>query len=371
MLRSLKRIKSLIIKEFMIIFRDPRSRLMLIVPPLAQLIVFSFAATLEVKNVSVAIFNEDGGKHGYEISQRIASTKTFQDISFVPRTEDFQKDLDEQKIIAAIHLPKKFSQKIESGEGASLQIIYDGRRSNAAQITNNYLSQVVEHYNQELAHQKSLPPKVNIHERHWFNENLEYIWFTIPSLVAILATVITLILAAMSLAREKELGTFDQLLVSPLMPKEILIGKVVPSMLVGWAEALFIFIMGRLLFAVPFRGSLFLMLLGMAIFTFSIVGFGLFISALAKTQQQAILGSFIFIVPAISLSGFSAPVENMPLWLQNATWLNPIKHALIIFKGLFLKDMPALEFFHHAWPLLLIGTIGLIFASWLFRKKLD
>jgi len=372
MLVAWRRIWALIIKEFLVIVRDPRSRMMLVGPPVLQLIIFAYAATLEVRNVPLLIFNEDRGRHAQELVFRVSGSKTFSRIEFVGHHREFARRLDEQEALAAIHFPQDFSRGLESGRGAVLRMIYDGRRSNAAQITNSYLTQIVNQYNRELTGRAPADgPRAEVVARHWFNENLDYTWFTIPSLVAVLTVVITLSQASMSVAREKELGTFDQLLVSPLKPVEILIGKTVPAMVIGVLEALFIFVMGWQFFGVPFRGSFLLLLSSIAVFAFSIVGFGLFISSLAKTQQQAILGAFVFMVPAISLSGFAAPVENMPLWLQNAVWLNPMRHALILFKGLFLKAMPPAEVALHAWPLALIGVVTLGLAGWMFARKLE
>ena len=364
----LRRVKSLIVKEFLVIIRDPRGRVMLIFPPVFQLIVFSFAATLEVRNIPLMILNEDLGRHGYEISLRIGASNQFSSLSFVDHSEAFTEAIDQQKIMAAIHIPQDFSRKIESGQGAVLQVVYDGRKSNAAQITNGYLTAIVDQYARDILKQPGR--RAEAVERHWFNPNLDNIWTTIPSLVAILTLVITLSLSAMSLAREKELGTFDQLLVTPYTPTEILTGKLIPAMIIGILEALLICTLGIALFGVPFRGSLVLLLASVALFSFSVVGFGLFISSLAKTQQQAILGSFMFMVPAISLSWFAAPVENMPMWLQKIVWINPMNHGLIIFKGLFLKNLPFNEVMAHAWPLAVIGSVSLLFSGWLFRRNL-
>ena len=364
----LMRIHTLIVKEFLIIIRDPRGRVMLIFPPIFQLIIFTFAATLEVTNVPVVIYNEDPGRHGQEISQRIGASNQFSELRFVARARDFTEALDQQKIMVAVHIPQDFSRRIDDRGGATLQVVYDGRKSNATQITNGYLSAIVSQYVQELSGGPGR--QVQVEARHWFNPNLDHIWATIPALVAILTLIITLSQSAMSLAREKELGTFDQLLVTPYNPSEILIGKLIPAMIVGILEALLIVVLGRLLFDVPFRGSFLLLLAAIVLFSFSAVGFGLFISTLARTQQQAILGSFMFMVPAISLSGFAAPVENMPLWLQQAVELNPMKHGLVIFKGLFLKDLPFHEVMANAWPLALIGLASLMFSGWMFRRNL-
>lgn len=366
------RIPALIIKELLTLFRDPKGRFILIGPPVLQLIVFAFAATLEVKNVSLVVYNQDLGQHSQEVVQRLNGSPTFTSISFVDSESAFKRFIDEQKAMAAIHFPSNFSRDIEAGQAAHLQVILDGRRSNAAQIVNGYISRLISEYEAEIQAKRGVdPPPTILIGRNWFNENLLYLWFTVSSLVGILAMLIALIVTALSVARERELGTFDQLLVSPLMPYEILIGKTVPAVLIGLAEGLLIFLVGVLLFGVPFRGLFLLLVFSLFVFVMSVVGTGLFISAMSKTQQQAILGAFTFMVPAITLSGYAAPVENMPQWLQMATWINPLKHFLITVKGLFLKDMPLLEVWSHTWPLLVIGLSTLALAGWFFKRRLE
>lgn len=365
------RLVALVIKELLTLFRDPKVRIVLIAPPLLQLFLFSFAATLEVNNVALAVYNQDLGKHGHELVSRLGGSKTFTRILFADRGDAFTSIIDEQKAIAAVHIPQDFSRKLEEGGQAQLQIILDGRRSNAAQIVNGYISQLVMNYGFEIQGKKGSHPASPIVARNWFNENLLYMWFTVPSLVGVLAMLITLMVTALSVAREKELGTFDQLLVSPLMPYEILMGKTIPAILVGLGESLLILGVSIFIFKIPFIGSFFLLALTLLIFILSVVGVGLFISALVKTQQQAILGTFTFMVPSITLSGFAAPIENMPHWLQTATLLNPLRHCLVTVRGLFLKDLPLSEVWGHTWPLLLIGVCGLSLANWFFTTRLE
>lgn len=365
------RIVSLIIKETFTLLRDPRSRMMLIVPPLLQLFIFAFAATLEVKNVSLAVLNEDMGRHGTEIVHRLAGSTTFADISFVNSAGQISSMLDHQEVLAALHIPQDFSRNIDSHSPAELQLILDGRRSNAAQISGGYMTLIVNQYSRELTSQAGAPPLPAVQVRNWFNENLLYIWFTVPSLVGILAMILALVLTSLSVARERELGTFDQLLVSPLSPLEILAGKTVPPVIIGVAEGMLIWAAGIVLFDIPFHGSILLLLFTIFLFIMSVVGVGLFISSITKTQQQAILGAFVFLVPAVTLSGYASPVENMPEWLQTVTWLNPLKHALITLKGLFLKDMPFVEVWANTWPLLIIGALSLLISSWTFARRVE
>lgn len=366
------RIAALIVKELLTLVRDRRSRTLLIGPPIAQLLIFTFAATLEVKNVSLAVHNQDSGRHGLEIVQRLSGSTTFTNILFVRSEAEIAERVDSQAVLAAVSIPQDFSRRIAAGEPGRVQIILDGRRSNAAQIVSGYITQLVTQYSREKERERpgvgALPV---VAERNWFNDNLLYIWFTVPSLVGILSMIIALVVTALSVARERELGTFDQLLVSPLMPWEILIGKTVPAVIIGLLEGLLIWAVGVQVFQVPFAGSFALLFFTILLFILSIVGVGLFISALAKTQQQAILGAFVFLVPAVTLSGYASPVENMPEWLQRATWFNPLKHVLITLKGLFLKDMPFVEVWANTWPLLIIGTGTLILSGWFFSRRLE
>ncbi|WP_428244074.1 ABC transporter permease [Gynuella sp.] len=366
------RILALIVKELLALFRDPRGRMVLIAPPILQLLVFSFAATLEVKNVSLAIYSQDTGKHGYELVQRLAASPTFTHIQMVNSLQALHPLIDEQKVMAAILIPQDFSRQLERGKVAKLQVILDGRRSNAAQIVSGYITQLVNGYSAEVRFKRGgdVLPTVLV-GRNWFNMNLLYLWFTVPSLVAILAMLITLIVTALSVARERELGTFDQLLVSPLMPWEILVGKTVPAVLVGLAEGMLIWGFSVGVFKIPFTGSFLWLLLVLFTFVMAVVGVGLFISAISKTQQQAILGAFLFMVPAVTLSGYAAPIENMPGWLQTLTWINPLKHSLITVKGLFLKNMPFEQVWTNTWPLLVIGLVTLSIAGWFFTRRLE
>jgi len=357
------RLKALIFKELLAILRDKRSRLLLVVPPLAQMIIFSFAATLEVKNVEIGILNNDRGQASHELAQRFHGAPTFRHITYLGGVEEIAALIDSQKAILVVHIASDFSRKVEAGVPAEVQFILDGRRSNAAQIVQGYAARIVNQFN-------GTQP-VELVPRNWFNPNLSYIWHTVPSLIGILSTLSGLIVTGLSVARERELGTFDQLLVSPLKPFEILLGKTIPSFFLAWAEGLLILGVAIFVFRVPFNGSVLLLIGGLSVFLLAIVGVGLFISALAKTQQQAVLGAFVFMVPAMLMSGFATPVENMPPWLQVVAEGNPLKHFMIIIKGVFLKDMPPALVAANAWPILVIALFTLGGASWLFRSRLE
>lgn len=235
-----------------------------------------------------------------------------------------------------------------------------------------YAGSIVAGYDAELAAQRGRPPAAStVVSRVWFNPNLDPKWSTVPALVAILTTLMGLMITGLSVAREREVGTFDQLLVSPLSPTEILVGKSVPALLVGVGQATMMCLAGVFVFGVPFRGSVVLLYLSLVTYLLALAGVGLFISSLAKTQQQAILYTFVFMVPAMLLSGFATPVANMPDWLQTVTVANPIRHLMAVLKGLFLKGLPADEVARALLPLMCIAAVTLSAASWLFRRRME
>jgi drug efflux transport system permease protein len=366
-----QRIIALVIKELLAILRDPRGRMVIIVPPILQLVVFSYAATLEVKNADIAILNRDNGKWGYELIQRIDGAPTFRKLIRAQDDDSVHELIERQTVIAALQIGPAFSRDIAAGRSGDVQIILDGRRSNAAQIVSAYLSQIIASLADDFASPRQKASGISIVPRYWFNPNLTFVWFTVPSLVAIIALLIGLVVTALSVARERELGTFDQLMVSPLRTHEILIGKLTPPMMIGLVHITLYVLAAIFLFGIPLRGSLFL-LYGSAIFYLaSVVGIGLFISSLSMTQQQAILGAFVFVVPAVLLSGFATPIENMPDWLQPVTYANPLRYFLIVVKGVFLKDIPLSEVVHNTIPLALIALCTLSAAAWLFRSRLE
>jgi ABC-2 type transport system permease protein len=365
------RIRALLIKELLAAVRDPRARFILIGPPIIQLLVFSFAATLEVKNVHVAVLNQDWGMQSRELTERFAGSPTFTSVTMLKGQPEATAAIDTQSAIMVVRIGPDFSRNVAAGKPASVQLLLDGRRSNAAQIVAGYAQTIIEQFNADLSLRAQAPPPGSaLVLRSWFNPNFESLWNTVPALVAILTALIGLIVTALSIARERELGTFEQLQVSPLQPMEILIGKTVPAVLIGMGEGSIIIAVGVFVLGVPFTGSLALLYAAMLFYIAAIVGVGLFISSFANTQQQAILGAFVFMVPAITLSGFATPIANMPDWLQVATEANPIRYFLVISKGIFLKDMPASLVFANVWPMAVIAAVTLTAATWLFRRRL-
>jgi ABC-2 type transport system permease protein len=366
------RLKALIVKEFLAILRDPKSRAILIGPPIVQLLVYSYGATLEVKNVDILVLNRDIGKWSQELVHRITAAPTFRTVTHVESPATLRAAIDTQQVIAAVQIGPTFSRDIEAGRPANLQIVLDGRKSNASQIVAGYLKQIVNGLAADTpSGQRSAGITVGVVPRYWFNPNLIFQWFMVPNLVVSIALMIGIIVTALSIARERELGTFDQLMVSPLRTHEILIGKVIPPMVIGMFHITIYILAAVFIFAVPLHGSV-LLLYGSALFyLLAVVGVGLFISAMCMTQQQAILGAFLFMVPATLLSGFATPIANMPDWLQPVTLVNPMRYFLVVVEGVFLKDIPLKAVAAETFPLALIAIVTLTAASWLFRRRME
>lgn len=364
------RLRAQIIKELLSFLRDPKTRLTLVVPPVLQLFVFSYAVTLDVTNVTLAVLNDDSGRWSQEMIQRLRGSKFVGKLITVHRPEDLATMIDERAVIAAIHFPVDFSRDIGNGTQAVAQVILDGRRANSSQITLGYLNEVATGIGAEIAESSGAQvPDVAL--RHWFNPNLIYRWFVVPSLSGILAMLISLLVTTLSIARERELGTFDQLLVSPAQPIEIIVGKAIPALILGTALGSVMITAGVLAFRIPFTGSVLLLIMSLMLFILSMVGIGLTISSICRTQQQAILGTFSIVVPFVLISGFTTPVENMPHWLQVISAASPLKYYLIIVRGTFLKALPPADIFADAWPMAAIALVTLSAAIVIVRRNLQ
>jgi ABC-2 type transport system permease protein len=366
------RVATLIIKELIAVLRDPKLRISLFLPPLIQLLVFTFGATLDVKNISMGIWNRDRGEQSLELIERFYGAKVFTHIYFLHSEKEVSSFLDRQKGVMVLSIDETFSRKLNAKEEASLQLLLDGRKSNTAQIVTGYTSQIVGQFNRDFcAKAKIWQQNATLVPRVWFNPNSLYYWYNISCLVPLLSMLTCLVVTTQTIARERELGTFDQLLVSPLLPIEILIGKTVPGIIVGIIEGCLMLAIGVFLLQVPFTGSFALYFLSLFVFVSSISGVGLFISSLSATQQQAMLGTFVFMTPAVMLSGFATPIENMPSWLQPLSNFIPLTYMLILSKGIFLKAMSCKIALHSIWPMFLISIFTLTGAGLFFHRRLE
>ena len=369
MLEKLRRIFSLMRKEFITIWKDPKSRGIIISMPLMQLFIFANAITMEVKNIDVVVIDRDNSVYSRELISRFEHSPRFRKVYFVEKEQEFQRKIDNQKVQLGIYINNDFSSSVLSGRPTEVLVVADGRQTNSAAIAGGYASQIITDYSRELS--DGTGAGINTIVRNWFNPNLEYRWFILTVIIASLALVITLLLTALSIAREREMGTFDQLLVSPLSSVEILLGKTVPPLIVAMCLTALMTLIIVTCFKVPFSGSVWLFLISVFVSLLSIVGVGLFISAICKTQQQAILGVITFQMPAVLLSGFISPIEDMPVGWQYLTWINPVRFFMFLVRGIFLKGMGAHDVVLNLIPLLIIAAVTLSFASWTFNRKLD
>ncbi|MGD8608341.1 MAG: ABC transporter permease [Myxococcales bacterium] len=366
------RLRALMIKELLAVWRDPRSRAVLLGPPIIQLLVFGYAATFDLQDIPVAFYNEDQGADGRALIARFSGSTVFHPVAELAREADIARVILDREATAVVHLGESFSRDLRLGAPAPVQLIVDGRNSNTALITVGYANAIVRDFNIDwLRHAgKALPP-ANLVIRSWFNPNLHSRWFIVPGIVALLTLVVTLVVTALSVARERELGTFDQLLVTPLRPVHILMGKALAPLFIGIVEGTGIVLVAVAWFRVPFLGSVTLLYVGMILYLLAVIGVGLMISSLVRTQQQAILGAFLFLVPSVLLSGFATPIANMSEAIKPLTYLNPMRYFLIIVRGLFLEGMSADLVAQQLWPLALIAVVTLASAHWLFRHRLS
>ncbi len=364
------RIFALMIKEFLALLKDKKGRLVLIVPPFIQLLVFGYAATFELKHVPFAVYSEDRGALARDFVAAFSGASSFSLKADLDNDRQIAPLIDKRQVLMVMRIGPDFSSDLLQGRPAPVQIIVDGRNSNTAMLVVNYAGAIVRQYNEDWAsaHGASIP--VRIVTRAWFNPNLESRWFFIPGIVGLLTLLVTMLVTALSVAREREQGTFDQLLVTPMNPAEILIGKALPGFLIGMLEATVITLAAVYWFDIPLLGSLLTLYAGIFLFLLSAVGVGLMISSIAITQQQGLLGAFFFMVPAIILSGFATPIRNMPALVQDLTLINPMRYFLVMLRGIFLQGTPFSLLLSELWPLAVIGIVCLLIAGWLFRNRM-
>lgn len=365
-----KRIWALVIKELLTLLRDKKSRFVIIAPPFIQLIVFGYAATYDLNHIPYAVYNEDPGFASRELLGYFQGSPIFQQASVIQNNRQISPLIDHQKVLLILHIEREFTRKLLQHRPAQIQVIIDGRNSNTATIALDYVNSTLNLFNNYwIAKFQWVKPPAQLVMRSWFNPNLLSRWFIVPGIVALLMLLETLLVTGLSIAREREQGTFDQLLMTPMTPLGILLGKALPGLIIGGLEGAFIAIMAVVWFKVPFVGSIFALGLGMLLFLLAAIGIGLMISSLAVTQQQGLLGVFMFMVPAVILSGFATPIANMPPLVQDLTYINPMRYFLIIVRGVFLEGDSIHNLIPQYWPLVLIALCTMTSAALLFRTR--
>jgi ABC-2 type transport system permease protein len=372
MVDALLRILALVRKELLAIFKDPRSRFALIGPPILQCLIFGYAATYDLSNVPYAVLDQDRSSASRDLLAKLDGSGIFERVANLRRAGDISDYINDRRVLLVIQIDQEFERRLFAGMLAEVQVIADGRNSNTAGTAMGYVQAAVDAFNARWRRdhgQSGLT--LQVVNRAWYNPNLETRWFMVPALIGTLTMLQTLLLTALSVAREREEGTFDQLLVTPFRPVEIMAGKAIPSVLVGVTQATLILLVAQLWFRIPFAGSFVTLYAALVLFVLAAVGIGLLVSSIVANMQQAKLFSFVVLMPFILLSGLTTPVENMPQVLQYFTLIDPLRYAISFIHRSYLEAAGLTSLLPELWPLAMIGAITLGAASWMFRNRLE
>jgi ABC-2 type transport system permease protein len=373
-----ERILTILLKEFRSVFRDPRMRMVIFGVPVIQTLIFGYAVTMDVRHVRLVVIDRDQTPASRTLVARFAGSDYFE---IVARTTDGNRAaamIDAADASAALQIDAGFANDLRAGRTTPVQLIVDGADSNTARLVLNYSTTIASGYNNEIMLEQALRRTgrtipaggADLRPRAWFNEDLESRNYFVPGVMALLVMLISLMLTSMAIVREKEVGTIEQIMVTPIRPVEFILGKCAPFVVIGFADVALVTLVGVFWFEIPIRGSFTLLLLGTAFYLLSSLGIGLFISTVSSTQQQAMMTTFFFFFPAMLLSGFVYPIANMPEVIQWLTLLNPLRHFLIVIRGVFLKGIGLEVLWPQLAALLAIGLGVMVFAIKRFHKTL-
>ncbi|MBX3737069.1 MAG: ABC transporter permease [Candidatus Didemnitutus sp.] len=373
-----ERILTILRKEFRSVLRDPRMRLVIIGVPLIQTLIFGYAVSLDVRHVKLVVIDRDATPASRELVARFTGSAYFDAIERTLDEGEGRALIDAADASAILQINAGYQEEIRGGRLAPVQLIVDGADSNTARFVVNYASQIAATANTEfvLAQARRLSGRtpatgqVDLQPRAWFNADLESRNFYVPGIIAMLVMLVGLMLTSMAIVREKEVGTIEQVMVTPIRPVEFILGKCAPFAVVGFVNTAMVTAIALLWFGIPFRGSFLLLLLGVALFLLSTLGIGLFISTVSHTQQQAMMTTFFFFFPAMLFSGFIFPIANMPTVFQWLSLADPLRYMLVIIRGVFLKGVGLGVLWPQLGALLAIGVVVLIFAVRRFHKNL-
>jgi ABC-2 type transport system permease protein len=367
-------------KEFVEIRRDPRTLGMVLVLPVMMLVLYSYAVNFDIKSIETVVYDLDNSKNSRELIGKFKNSGYFK-IEYIKRYDDIDKQLNNGKAKLALCIPATFSRKLAKGEIVTLQAVVDGSNANTATIAIGYINQIVQQYSIKIslstlwAHgfqiEGSFPP-IEIIPRVWYNPELKSINFIVPGLIATIMMMLGAISTSLSIVSERERGTFEKLIVTPVRPYELVIGKIFPYVILAFIDVIFCMLVGKFWFKVPIKGSIPLLLCLSTLFLFSALGLGLFISAIAKTQRVAMLLSMLIsLLPTFLLSGFVFPIENMPGALQLVTYLVPARYFLEILRGIFLKGVGLRVLWMNVIWLLIFSLVMVFISAVKFQKKLE
>lgn len=357
----------LVKKEFLVIFSDPANRIILFAPALIQALLFGYAASYDVNHVDYAVLDRSQSEISTKFLGHLDGSGRFNRAATLSNSNQIKEIIDQRIALAVITIPNDFEDKLNQGENSPIQVILDGRNSSTAGLVGSYINNIVSRMNTEYL---GINTPINIETRTWYNPNQESRWGIMPSLIAALSMLQTLLLSSLSVAREREQGTFDQLLVTPYKPIHIMIGKALPPIFVGLMQSSIILTIIMFWFQIPMNGSLILLYFGLLCFNIAIVGVGLSISAISLNMQQAMLFTFFLIMPLMLLSGLLTPVQNMPYALKIATYANPLRFGIDLVQRVYLEDATFSQVKWNFVPMLVLAIITLPLAAWLFRNRL-
>ncbi len=376
----LARLKQMLIKEFIQVLRDKRTRMILIVPPIVQMLVFGYAATFEIYHVPTAVLDLDHSQQSRELISKFTSSPYFDVQRQLTDARQIRDLVNRGEATVGLEIDAGFARKLEKGETAPVQVIVDATNSNTALIASSYIGQIVMGYGSQAQQQRmgriapqliERAPSVELEQRPWYNTDLASRWFFVPGVIGSLTLVLVITLTAFAVVREREIGTLEQIMVTPIRPAEFILGKTLPFFLIGLIDALLIATVGTLWFQVPLRGSVPVLVLGVVLFIICMLGVGLLISTVSSTQQQAMVTAFFFIMPAITFSGFGFPISTMPEWLQLLTYLDPLRYVLVVLRGTYLKGVGMDILWPQMAAMAAMGVSLLAFAILRFHKALD
>jgi drug efflux transport system permease protein len=383
---SWERLLHVLRKEFIQTFRDPRMRVTLMATPLLQLFLYGYAFNLDITNIRMALVDLDRSQESRELVRRFEGSGYFRVVSHTDDPDTLRELLDRSRVKVALQFDPGFADDLRRGRTAVVQLIVDGTDSNTAAVVSGYTARILEAFNHERAAATPVfpgaslrsataivtpAPRIELQARSWYNPDLKSRNYLVPGVIAMLLFITCLQLTSMAVVREREIGTMEQLLVTPLRPAELILGKTLPFALIGFVDTAVVTVVAVGWFRVPFRGSLALLFGASALFLLSALGIGLYVSTLARTQQQALMGMFFVAQPAVLLSGFIFPIADMPVAIQYLTLANPLRHFLVIIRGIFLKGNGVVILWPHMAALLVIGMAVLAISTLRFRRQLE
>lgn len=372
------RLRQMLIKEFLQVIREPRMRMIIFVIPTIQVLVIGYAVTMDVHHAPTAIYDLDNSIPSRELADRFVKSEYFDIVAYPTSDQELRRLIDRGRAMVVLHFQRGFAEDLRAGRTARVQVLVDGTDSNSAAVVLSYANRITSQYSRQVLTERFTrrfgaarqPGRVDLRSRAWFNENLESRNYFVPGVLVIVVTLVTLLLTSMAVVREKEIGTMEQIMVTPITPAEFILGKTIPFALIGYVDVFLVTLVGVGWFEVPIRGSLALLFFAATLYLMTTLGAGLLISTISQTQQQAMMSTFFFFFPAMLLSGFAFPIANMPTVVQWLTLLNPMRYFLVIVRGIFLKGVGSDILWNQLAALAVMGVAVLVLATRRVHKTL-